>query len=158
MLRGDPTTTGDRPAATRAARTGWTHSGPLLAMAGVAAILLGLPAAASASCTAAAAVKSYTGIAQLGFGVDASGDSPGTGGGTAYSRRAKLPRSLKLDGTLALPAYETCSGAMILGGKACYTFGGGWSTMFLMLKQCQSVISTPNCGPDGERAGTATFA
>lgn len=122
--------------------------------AAVVAVLPALPATASANCAGTAAARSCTGIVQLGFGAEAGG----TAGGRGYSRRTKIPRSLKLGGTLALPAYETCSGAMILGDKACYTFGGDWSTMFLMLKQCQSLLTTPDCGPDGRQAGAATFA
>jgi hypothetical protein len=115
--------------------------------------------------TVAAFLSTRTCKYQLQVGFDTatqySGDpavQPGASvNGLAYSDRMQIRRDLRLSGSAAPNAYaDSCPGNPFLTGQGCYVFGGGRTTDFEGLAECQSVVAV-NCGPAGPR-GSAELA
>jgi hypothetical protein len=96
--------------------------------------------------------------AETTFSGDAAVQPGATVTGFAYGERRHIPNSLNLSGATTPDVYDNnCPGSPFVTGRACYAFGGGWTTDFDTLKRCHSVVAA-NCGPSGEPLGTATFS
>lgn len=91
------------------------------------------------------------------FSGDKAISPPLSASGGAFGEAAKVPASLKLNGVSAPDAYQSCPDSPLTTGKACYGFGGGWTTDFMTLKRCNSTQAV-DCSPSGRKVGVATFA